>query len=96
MANAKSNELDRDVRRVAKILRDGGYSYDQSKHLIARARSEVGLTPPKRRKRGSVDRLNRDELDALLEQAYSTRGVRGIMLRTLLETAHPVLLLPPV
>jgi integrase/recombinase XerD len=35
---------------VAKILRDGGYTYDQSKHLIAEARKEVGLTPPKRKK----------------------------------------------
>ena len=35
----------RDVRCVAKLLRDGGYSYDQSKHLIAEARRRVGLTP---------------------------------------------------
>ncbi|MCS3698432.1 hypothetical protein GGP73_003156, partial [Salinibacter ruber] len=32
-----------DIRRVAKILRDGNYSYDQSAHLIKKARRRVGL-----------------------------------------------------
>ncbi len=54
----------RDVRCVAKLLRDGGYSYDQSKHLIAEARRRVRLTPPQRKK-GSVERLTHEELKAL-------------------------------
>ena len=53
---------------MAKLLRDGGYSYDQSKHLIAEARRRVGLTPPQRKK-GSVDRLTREELEALRRAA---------------------------
>jgi len=89
MAKAKSTARTRDARRVAKILRDGGYSYDQSKHLIGEARRLVGLTPP-RRKKGSVDRLTREELDALLAAAYAASGVRGLMLRTLLETGSRV------
>lgn len=89
MAKAKDFERRRDIRRVAKILRDGGYSYDQSKHLIAEARKSVGLTPPPRKK-GSVDRLTREELDALLEAAYAASGVRGLMIRTLLETGSRV------
>ena len=47
----------RDVRWVAKLLRDGGYSYDQSKHLIAEARRRVGLTPSQPKK-GSIERLS--------------------------------------
>ncbi len=78
-----------DVRRLAKILRDGAYSYDQSKHLIAEARKAVGLAPP-RRKRGSVERLTREELEALLAAAYGASGVRGLMIRTLLETGSRV------
>jgi len=78
-----------DVRRLAKILRDGAYSYDQSKHLIAEARKAVGLAPP-RRKRGSVERLTRDELEALLAEAYGASGVRGLLIRTLLETGSRV------
>lgn len=78
-----------DIRRVAKILRDGGYDYDGSKHLIAEARKRVGLTPPKR-KRGSVDRLTRTELERFLDVAYKESGVKGVMLRTLLETGSRV------
>ncbi len=78
-----------DVRRLAKILRDGAYSYDQSKHLIAEACKAVGLAPP-RRKRGSVERLTRDELEALLAEAYGASGVRGLLIRTLLETGSRV------
>lgn len=79
----------RDIRRLAKILRDGGYSYDQSKHLVAEARRLVGLQPPKRR-RGSIDRLTAEEVEALLNAAYEQSGLRGLMLRTLLETGSRV------
>ncbi len=78
-----------DIKRVAKILRDGGYTYQQSKHLIEGARRVVGLTPPKH-KRGSVDRLTQDEFQAFLNTAYSRSGVQGLMIRTLLETAGRV------
>ncbi len=78
-----------DIKRVAKILRDGNYTYDQSKDLFKGARRVVGLTPPKHR-RGSVDRLTQDEFQAFLNTAYSRSGVQGLMIRTLLETAGRV------
>ena len=84
-----SKERKTDVRRVAKILRDGDYTYDQTKHLFAAARRRVGLTPPER-KRGSVDRLSRQELNALLETAYQGQGTRGLLVRALLETGSRV------
>lgn len=89
MGSTQEADRQRDIRRVAKILRDGGYSYDQSKHLIAEARKRVALKPPRRRK-GSVDRLTVEELDAFLKVAYEQSGVRGLMSRTLLETASRV------
>ena len=39
------HDCQRDIRRLAKILREGNYTYDQPKHLIAEAHKEVGLTP---------------------------------------------------
>ena len=78
-----------DIRRLAKLFRDGGYTYDQSKHLVAEARQRVGLTPP-RRKRGAVDRLTSEELGVLLDAAYEQSGTRGLMVRTLVETGSRV------
>ena len=78
-----------DVKRLAKILRNQGYSYEQSRYLIMEARKEIGLKPSKRTK-GSVDRLNREELEILLEVAYRRSGVTGLMVRTLLETGSRV------
>lgn len=84
------HDRQRDIRRLAKILREGNYTYDQSKHLIAEARKEVGLTPPNRQK-GSVDRLTAEEVDQLLEVTYEELGAKkGLMVRTLLETATRV------
>ena len=45
LGKAKTSDRTRDVRCVAKLLRDGGYSYDQSKHLIAEARRRPGRSP---------------------------------------------------
>ncbi len=88
MGKAKTSET-RDVRCLAKLLRDGGYSYNQSKRLVAEARQRVGLTPPQRKK-GSVERLTREEIEALLGAAYASSGIRGLLIRSLLETGSRV------
>jgi integrase/recombinase XerD len=79
------SSLQRDARRIAKILRDGGYSYDQSAYLIKEVRKIVGLKAPKR-KGGSVERLTAEEQEAFLEAAYNRSGKQGLMMRVLLET----------
>ena len=88
--NEKSHDRQADIRRVAKILREGGYSYDQSAHLFKEARSEVGLTPPDRSSEGSPERLTSEELEAFLEAAYKRSGRRGLMMRALFETGTRV------
>lgn len=75
----------KDARQIAKILRDGSYDYDASKHVFKLARQRAGLKPPDRRK-NTVDRMTREETDGFIEAAYDTGGRRGLMLRTLLET----------
>ena len=89
MGKAKTSDRTRAVRCVAKLLRSGGYSYHQSKHLIAEARRRVGLPPPQRKK-GSVDRLTREQFEAPLCAAYATSGIRGLLIRSLLETGSRV------
>ena len=78
-----------DIRKVAKILRDGNYTYDQSKDLFKAARQRVGLQVSKQKK-GSVDRLTKDEFEAFLNTAYARSGVQGLLIRTLLETGSRV------
>ena len=75
---------------MAKILRDGNYSYDQSAHLIKEARREVGLSPPDRSGEGSPERLSTEEQEAFLSAAYDRDGRTGLMMRTLLETGARV------
>jgi len=79
-----------DVRKVAKILRDGNYSYDQSADLFKKARREVGLSPPDRSGQGSPERLSSEEQEAFLNAAYDRDGRTGLMMRTLLETGARV------
>ncbi len=78
-----------DIRRIAKILRDGNYTYDQSKDLFKAARQRVGLQVAKQKK-GSVDRLTKDEFEAFLNTAYARSGAQGLLIRTLLETGSRV------
>lgn len=78
-----------DVRKVAKVLRDGGYTYNQSKDLIKKARQAVGLKPSPSRG-GSVDRLTAEELDAFMAAAYEHSGRRGLMMRLLFESGARV------
>ncbi len=74
---------------MAKILRDGNYTYDQSKDLFKAARQRVGLQISKQKK-GSVDRLTKDEFEAFLNTAYARSGAQGLLIRTLLETGSRV------
>ena len=84
------HDRQRDARRLAKLLREGDYSYDQSAHLFKLAREMVGLQPPKRRQKGAAERLNSEELDAFLRAAYEHSGRRGLMMRALFETGMRV------
>lgn len=89
MANGDAS-IQRDIKALTRLLQKGGYSYDQSKYLFAEARKRAGLSPPKRKKTGAVDRLTREELEVFLQAAYNHSGRRGLMMRTLFETGSRV------
>lgn len=88
--NGSDHDRQADIRKVAKVLRDGNYSYDQSADLIKKARREVGLSPPDRSGQGSPERLSSEEQEAFLNAAYDRGGRTGLMMRTLLETGARV------
>lgn len=39
--------MQRDIKKLTRMLREGGYSYDQSKYLFAAARKGAGLCQAK-------------------------------------------------
>jgi len=84
------HDREADIRKVAKILRDGNYSYDQSADLFKKARREVGLSPPDRSGQGSPERLSSEEQETFINAAYDRDGQTGLMMRTLLETGARV------
>lgn len=73
-----------DAKTIAKVLRDGGYSYNQSRRVFKEARRLVGLKP-KRRRRGSVERLSEEEAERFIHAAYEMSGKWGLAMRVLLE-----------
>lgn len=83
--HSETPDYDADARKIAKILRDGSYSYRQTKEVFKRARRALGLKPPPSTG-GSVDRLSTDEIDRIISAAYDHSSRRGVMIRTLLET----------
>ena len=85
----KNHDRKRDIKRLARMLRDGSYNYNQTKSLISDARELAGLTRPADKK-GSVDRLNPEEFGKLMEVAYEKSGTHGLMIRTLLQTGSRV------
>ncbi|HEX8297557.1 MAG TPA: tyrosine-type recombinase/integrase [Rubricoccaceae bacterium] len=76
-------DLDADVRAIARILSKGGYSYDGTKALVKQARALAGLKRPKH-SRGEVDRLSEEEQERFVAAAYTSAGVHGLMVQTLL------------
>jgi len=82
-------DFERDVKALAKMLRDGNYTYRQSAYLIKQAREALGLQAPKSTT-GSVERLNAEEIDAFLSAAYEHSARRAIMMRTLIDTGMRV------
>ncbi len=88
--NGPSHDRQADIREVARVLREGNYSYDQSAHLIKKARRRVGLSPPDRSSGGSPERLSSEEQEAFLSAAYDRDGRTGLQMRVLLETGARV------
>lgn len=74
--------------RVARLLSKGGVvNYDQTKHVFRLVRKQLDLSPPKRRGRETVKRIPSEDLRRLLQYAQCNSATRGLMVRTLYETA---------
>lgn len=77
------------AREMAKLWRRHHLTYDQTKHVVEAARKELKLTPPRQRQR-TVERLDRGEIDALIDAAYRQSPRYGLLVKTLFYTGARV------
>ena len=77
------------MRETVKLWRKYHLTYDQTKHVVEDVRRELGLAAPKERRR-TVDRLDREEIEWLIEAAYRRASGYGLMVKTLFYTGARV------
>ena len=76
------------AKRIAKVMRASDVvTYDQTRYIFKLVRQELDLVPPKRRSRGTVKYLGRDQLRKFQRAAYRHSAERGLMMDLLYETA---------
>ena len=80
----------RDVaRQTAKLWRKHHLTYDQTKHVVEQTRRELALEAPRERRR-TVERLDRAEVERLIETAYGHSSRYGFLVKMLFYTAARV------
>lgn len=77
------------TRETVKLWRRHHLSYDQTKHVVEDVRRELGLSAPGERRR-TVARLDRDEIERLIEGAYRRNSSYGLMVKALFYTGARV------
>jgi integrase/recombinase XerD len=77
------------IRETARLWRKHGLAYDQTKYVVEHVRRQLALAPPTGRRR-TVDRLDRFEVERLVQAAYRTRSRHGLMIKTLFVTGARV------
>jgi len=75
--------------QTAKLWRRYHLTYDQSKHVVEQTRRKLGLQAPRERRR-TVKRLDRSEIERLIETAYGLSSRYGFMVKMLFYTGARV------
>lgn len=86
---ANSASLEVATADLVKLFRRHHLSYDQTKRVVEGARKQLGLKPPKERTR-TLDRLDRGEVERLIDAAYRRGASYGLMIKTLFYTGMRV------
>ena len=85
----EANSLREVVRQTAKLWRNYHLSYDQTKHVVEQARRALALAAPRERRR-TVERLDRAEVERLIETAYGHSSRHGFLVKMLFYTGARV------
>jgi integrase/recombinase XerD len=74
--------LDVVVRETTRLWRKHHLGYDQTKYVVEQARRRLTLQPPGKRRR-TVNRLDKIEVERLIQNTYQTHSKYGLMIKTL-------------
>lgn len=85
----EANSLRDIATQMAKLWRKYHLTYDQSKHVVEQTRRKLGLEAPRGRRR-TVERLDRSEIEYLIETAYGLSSRYGFMMKMLFYTGARV------
>ena len=85
----EANSLLEVASQTAKLWRKYHLNYDQTKHVVEQTRRELGLEAPRERRR-TVERLDRAEIERLIETAYGHSSRYGFLVKMLFYTGARV------
>ena len=77
------------IRDTSRLWRKHHLSYDQTKHIVEQVRRRLNLAAPVKRRR-TVERLDRGEVERLIGSAYQNRSQEGLLIKTLFLTGARV------
>src|SRR5215471_18783169 len=87
--NQNATSIREVAHQTAKLWRKYHLTYDQTKHVVERTRRALGLQSPQERRR-TVDRLDRAEIERLIESAYTHSSRHGFLVKMLFYTGTRV------
>src|SRR3954452_23291605 len=77
------------IRETTRLWRKHHLSYDQTKYVVEQVRRRIRLTAPTNRPR-TVERLDRAEVQRLIDYAYRDGSRWGLLIKTLFLTGARV------
>jgi integrase/recombinase XerD len=69
------------IQDTVRLWRRHHLDYDQTKYVVEQARRNLSLQPPHARRR-TVERLDKSEVDRLIQCSYRDRSKYGLMIKT--------------
>ena len=73
------------IQETSRLWRKHHFTYDQTKYIVEQVRHQLHVEPPTRRRR-TVQRLERSEVERLVNSAYQDRSQEGLLIKALFLT----------
>jgi integrase/recombinase XerD len=86
---ATAHSLSQVVQETFRLWRRHHLGYDQTKYVVERVRRRLALEPARTRNR-TVDRLDRSEVERLIQATYRIQSKYALMIKTLFQTGTRV------